>query len=117
VILLALLFATIFFTPYGASSGRHTQTVNVNGHQFFWDIRPRTVKAGRPVEFVLRSADVNHGFGVYRGDELVFQVQVVPDRKTTYVHTFRRPGVYRVLCIEFCGLDHHLMEATFTVAP
>jgi cytochrome c oxidase subunit 2 len=111
----SLLFATIFYTPYGQSSGRHTQTVRATAQQFFWDIRPKTIKVDQPVEFVLRAKDVTHGFGVYRGNEFVFQAQVVPDRATTYIHTFRRPGTYRVLCLEFCGLGHANMVSSFQV--
>ena len=32
-------------------------------------------------------------------------------------HVFERPGRYRVLCLEYCGLVHHDMLAEFTVTP
>ena len=71
----------------------------------------------RPVAFVTRSQDVNHGFGVYRGHELIAQIQVVPGKSSTLVHTFHRTGVYTVLCLEFCGVGHAAMRATFEVTP
>jgi cytochrome c oxidase subunit 2 len=114
--LAALLLATIFFIPYGKTAPRDAQIVRVTGVQFAWRLQPATIRAGKPVDFRLTSVDVNHGFGVYDAKErLVFQVQVVPGKTQRYVHTFRRPGVYRILCLEFCGIGHHLMEGSLTV--
>jgi cytochrome c oxidase subunit 2 len=115
-LLVALLLATIFYIPYGASAGTDRQVVRVRASQFAWRLDPATVKAGTPVEFELTSADVNHGFGVYdANDVLLFQVQVIPGKTQRTVHTFDRPGTYRILCLEFCGFAHHLMESTITV--
>ena len=116
--LLVLLFGTIFFTPYGESAPPGSQVVNVEARQFAFAIDPGTIRAGKPVEFRLRATDVNHGFGVYtEGDEFVLQAQVVPDGVTNVVHTFDEPGVYKILCLEYCGLDHHGMVAQFEVIP
>ena len=55
-------------------------------------------------------------FGVYDDEHrLVFQAQVVPGKTQKVVHTFRRPGHYQVLCLEFCGLKHHEMLSTLRV--
>ena len=114
--LLALLFGTIFLVPYGRGSSRHAQVVNVTARQFAWTFDPPSVRAGKPVEFRLRSLDVNHGFAVYSPKHtFLFQVQVVPGSTQKLVHTFARPGTYEVLCFEFCGLGHHLMQGSFTV--
>lgn len=115
-LLTALLFATIFLTPYGKGAGDPgAQQLNVKGVQFAWLVKGR-VRAGRPVQFNLTSGDVNHNLGLYTmGWKLLFQVQVVPGRTQHYVYTFRRPGSYRVVCLEFCGLDHHLMNTTIRV--
>jgi cytochrome c oxidase subunit 2 len=116
--LLALLFATIFVTPYGESAPPGSQVVEVESAQFAFILKPNEVRAGEPVAFQLRSSDVNHGFGVYtENDEFVLQAQVVPDFTTTVVHTFDEPGTYKVLCLEYCGLDHHKMVARFEVTP
>ena len=114
--LLALLFATIFLTPYGESAPPGSQVVTVQAQQFAFLISPSTVRAGRPVEFQLTSKDVNHGFGVYTEDDVfVLQAQVVPDFTTKVVHTFDEPGRYKVLCLEYCGLNHHGMVGQFRV--
>ena len=116
--LLALLFATIFFTPYGESAPPGAQVVTVEAQQFAFLISPSSVRAGVPVAFRLTSKDVNHGFGVYtEDDEFVLQAQVVPEFTTEVVHTFDEPGRYKVLCLEYCGLNHHGMVGQFEVLP
>lgn len=116
-ILVALLLATIWFTPYGQSSGANGQVVHVTAQQFFWKLSPSHVAAHRPVEFLVTSTDVYHGFGIYRGTQLIAQVEVVPKTTQKLVHTFATPGTYTILCLEFCGVGHHQMKATFEVTP
>lgn len=114
--LVALLFATIFFAPYGRSAPKDAQNVAVTAQQFGWIITPSRLKANVPVVFTLRSKDVNHGFGLYdAGDTLLAQVQVIPEQTAQLVFTFRKPGTYRVLCLEFCGAGHHQMVSTLEV--
>ncbi len=114
--LAVLLFATIFFTPYGESAGADKQVVRVEGFQFGWEIRPAQVRAGIPVELRLRARDVNHGFGLYNPDGVLLkQAQVMPGREQRLVYTFKEPGTYRILCLEYCGFAHHVMEATIQV--
>jgi cytochrome c oxidase subunit 2 len=115
-LLAALLFATIFFTPFGKGAPRNKQVVRVTGLQFAWAFDPQVVKANVPVEFQLTSADVSHAFAVYNAsDVLLFQVQVLPGKTQKAFYTFKKPGTYRVLCLEFCGFDHELMRSTIRV--
>lgn len=116
VLLTALLFGTIFFTPYSKGAGDPgAQQLSVRGVQFAWLVKGR-VRAGQPVQFNLTSGDVNHNLGLYTESwKLLFQVQVVPGKTQKYVYTFDKPGTYRLACLEFCGLDHHLMQTTLRV--
>jgi cytochrome c oxidase subunit 2 len=123
--LLAGLFViTAFFIPYGDTSTSGGQVVQVRGFQFGWTVDPPTVDADQPVEFRVRSSDVQHGFGLYRGTELLAQVQVPAVRpgsdsmlsdEQRLVYTFREAGTYELLCLEFCGEKHHMMHATIEV--
>lgn len=115
-VLLALLFATIWFTPYGHGSTNGDVIVNVRAQQFAWTLKPSTVPAHKRIEFRLTSADVNHDFGIYddRG-HFVAQAQVMPGKVQILVHTFTRAGRYQILCLEFCGLGHALMQGSFEV--
>ena len=112
LLLLGLLLSTIWLTPYGedsasASGGR---VVNVTASQFAWVVEPREVRAGEPIEFRIRASDVSHGFGLYDPDDkLVFQVQALPDALQKEYATLKKPGIYRIVCLEFCGVGHHLM--------
>jgi len=115
--LFALLLATIFYVPYGATAGANSQFVRVTGRQFAWQLdAPDRLVVGKPVVFYTKSVDVAHGFGVYNPDDkLIFQAQVVPQKTQKIVHTFTQPGTYTVHCLEFCGAGHHLMSTTFEV--
>jgi len=117
VALFALLMGTIFYVPYGDSAGPGGQVVRVTGVQFSWAIDvPQPLATGRPVTFIARSRDVAHGFGVYNPQgTLIFQAQVVSDHEQKIVHTFTEPGTYEVLCLEYCGKNHHEMRSTFEV--
>ncbi|CAF0701745.1 hypothetical protein MPNT_410011 [Candidatus Methylacidithermus pantelleriae] len=58
-----------------------------------------------PVEFLVRAADVNHGFGLYDPDgRLVAEVQAMPGYTNRLTYVFKKPGTYKVLCLEFCGV-------------
>jgi cytochrome c oxidase subunit II len=116
-LLAILLFSTILFTPYVESSPADAQTVRVEGRQFAWTLTPSRLQAGRAVRFVVRARDVNHNFAVYNpAGTLLFQVQAVPESDTIVRYTFKRPGTYTILCLEFCGLGHAGMQGSFTVA-
>jgi cytochrome c oxidase subunit 2 len=41
----------------------------------------------------------------------------MPGKTQKLVHTFSDPGTYEILCLEFCGVGHHKMTATFEVTP
>lgn len=116
VLLVSLLFATIFFTPYGRSSGKNGMSFDVKAQQFAFVIPGNAIKAGVPVVFHLTSADVNHGFAVFNeANEFLFQAQVMPGRTQDYVYTFKKPGNYRVVCFEYCGVGHDQMAGAFVV--
>jgi cytochrome c oxidase subunit 2 len=119
VLLVGLLFATIFFTPYGrGSSGGGGQRVDVVAEQFAFLMPGVTVRAGQPVEFHLTAKDVNHGFAVFNSKhEFLFQAQVMPEKTQIYRYTFEKPGRYTVECFEYCGLGHDEMRGTIRVTP
>ena len=47
----------------------------------------------------------------------VFRCSQMPGKTQDYVYTFRKPGVYHVLCLEYCGVGHHTMAAKLHVVP
>lgn len=111
--LVVLLGGTIFQLPYWSdtSDDKTPQSLEVTGRQFAWTIDPPRVRTGMKTKIEVRATDVNHAIGIYDPDGvLVKQVNVLPGVTQTIVLTFEEVGVYKVRCLEFCGVDHHLME-------
>jgi len=119
-IMAAFLFtaflATIFLIPYGESKGAETQVVKVTARQFSFQFEPPSVKAGTQVKFELVSEDTTHGFGVeYPTGGIAFQAQVVPQNTQSVYWTFKEAGSYPVICMEYCGVGHHVMLSKLEV--
>ncbi len=97
-------------------AGNDYQTVTVGAYQWYWTMAPDTVEAGKPVAFFVTGEDVNHGFGIYDENlKLVAQTQAMPGYTNKLVHTFDKPGKFKILCLEYCGLAHHAMVTELTV--
>lgn len=103
--------------PYSPPSNAATpQVVNAVGYQWYWEFDEDTVVAGQPVEFHVTAEDVNHGFGIYDEEtRLVAQVQAMPGYVNVLRYTFEQPGIYRILCLEYCGIAHHDMVGEIEV--
>ena len=116
--LIVLLALTLIDIPYGKGDPPKAQQVKVIAQQFAWNIQPSTVRAGQAVRFTLTSRDVAHGFGIYEGEKLLFQVQVPAAGESPQVvyFTFPRRGTYQINCLEFCGFHHYLMISTMKAA-
>ncbi len=108
------LWATPLRNDPRATDGE--RVVEVVGHQWFWEISEARVPADATVAFHVTSADVNHGFAIYDEDlRVVAQTQAMPGYVNVLRVRFPRPGSYRVLCLEYCGLVHHGMAASLEV--
>ena len=94
-------------------AGTTSMTVEVTGHQWFWQIRyPGTgaitanelhIPVGTRVELVAKTADVIHSFWV---PQLNRKIDMVPGRTNRILLFADKPGRYRGQCAEFCGLQH-----------
>ncbi len=74
------------------------------------------VPVGKWIEFRVTSRDVNHNFAVYDPDgRLLGQTQAMPGYVNRLFMRFEKPGTYKGLCLEYCGLAHHAMRGTFQV--
>jgi cytochrome c oxidase subunit II len=114
----AVIVLTFFYLPYASGSGAGRMLVKVTGGQFFWSLSPSRVRAGTSLRFDVTSVDVNHGFGLYDPHgHLVGSVQAMPGYHNQLDLTLRIPGSYQVRCLEFCGLNHAVMQGTFRVLP
>jgi len=132
VIIVGVAVVSLAFTlpmvPYPGKFGdkKPELTVKAVGEMWSWSLGPGsggasaggnlTLPVGKLVEFEVSSKDVNHNFAIYNSaGELVAQVQSMPDYTNRLFHTFDVPGRYYVLCLEYCGVAHHAMNAEFDV--
>jgi cytochrome c oxidase subunit II len=127
VVLLAILFAFVIRVMPAVSApspGSTRLTVEVIGHQWFWEVRyPGSaavtaneihIPAGTPVNVVARTADVIHSFWVPR---LNRKIDMIPGRRNRIELDVPDAGVYRGQCSEFCGLEHADMAFDVIVQP
>jgi len=103
--------------PYGPTHGGAdgpAVTVNARGYQWYWELDREEVPVGEEVAFRVTAGDVNHGFGIYdEDDRMIAQTQAMPGHVNVLRHTFSEAGTYTVLCLEYCGIAHHVMAARF----
>jgi cytochrome c oxidase subunit 2 len=122
IVLTGANYETLGKLPYvssfsAPSSAAATLPVEAVAEQWSWSIKPDAFRVGETVEFHVTSKDVNHGFALYNPDmRIVAQTQAMPGYTNVLRYTFNEPGVYRVLCLEYCGVGHHEMTAEINVA-
>ncbi len=80
-----------------------------------WGFEPSRVKVpvGSTVEILLASKDVTHGFQILGTN---VNLMAVPGSVTpSHIH-FDKPGVYSIVCHEYCGAAHESMNGVFEVS-
>ncbi len=111
----------LFGLPYDAaraSAGAPGDALVIEaiGHQWRWELSRDHVAVNQPVEFVVTTADVTHSFGIYDTEmHLVAQTQAMPGYTNRLRYTFTKAGTYQVLCMEYCGVGHHVMMTEIKV--
>jgi cytochrome c oxidase subunit 2 len=116
--LVVVLGGTIFQIPYWTddSNAKTPQKLEIVGQQFAFTVNPPRVRANEETRIELRAKDVSHAVGIYEPDgTLVKQVNILPGVTQKILVTFKKTGVYKLRCLEFCGLDHHLMQNDLVV--
>jgi cytochrome c oxidase subunit 2 len=121
-VLAGALAFTLPLTPYRAYAAvEPVMRVEVTGGMWNWQMKrsgegPFVIPAGKLIQFDVSSVDVNHGFGLYDdAGRLLGQAQVMPGYVNHLRVVFDKPGRYHVLCMEYCGVAHHVMFSEFTV--
>ena len=109
-------------------SGAGAITIDVIGHQWWWDFQYRDVSpsefvtspnelripVGVPVVLKVQSRDVVHSFWV---PNLHGKRDLIPGQITHMWFQADRPGVFRGQCAEFCGHQHAKMAFTVVAEP
>jgi cytochrome c oxidase subunit 2 len=93
--------------------------IDTNTYQVFfvasmWQFEPSEIyiPVGSEVDFYLTSKDVVHGFNI--SDKNVNMMAVYGAINKTTVK-FDKPGVYDIVCHEYCGIGHQNMRAQVIV--
>jgi cytochrome c oxidase subunit 2 len=128
IVLLSALFVwsdVFVIRSTAAPSPRSTaMTVQVIGHQWFWEIRydgGRIATANElhipvrtRVNVLGTTADVIHSLWV---PELNRKIDLIPGRTNSLLLYADRPGTYLGQCAEFCGVEHAHMELIVVAEP
>lgn len=125
--------AMILFTVFGLSIVQMTAanggdssnlTIEVVGHQWWWEVRyphDKVVTANevhlpvnQPARVVITSADVIHAFWV---PELQGKIDAIPGQSNSIRLQASREGTYRGECLTYCGLQHANMNFVVVAQP
>lgn len=79
-----------------------------------WQFQPSEIfiPVGSEVDFYLTSKDVVHGFNI---SEKNVNMMAVYGAITKTTVKFDKPGVYDIICHEYCGVGHQNMRAQVIV--
>ncbi len=135
-----LLFAVIIssyyalsYTPYNRYNNDNDNVISITviGQKWLWrlgngvysqkflkssDNDKIIIPKNKIINFYVSSDDVNHGLGIYNSNSLLLgQVQAMPGHIHVLSMKFKQSGVYKILCMEYCGVGHHVMQESFVV--
>ncbi len=127
ITLAALLIVGLTLLPKWTVDQAPDLRVHVSAEQFWWRITYEApdgrltesanevhLPANSAVEFVITSPDVIHSFWI---PALGGKMDAIPGRTNVLRLTPTRPGTYRGVCAEYCGLSHALMAFVVQVHP
>jgi len=79
-----------------------------------WSFRPGEIRvpAGSEITFYVTSKDVQHGFKIMNTN---INLMVLPGQVSKLKTTFATPGIYNIICHEYCGIGHHTMYGQIIV--
>lgn len=101
-----------FDEPGVFQTGEDTYDVVMVAQAWQWTPQEISVPAGAEVTFIVTSVDAVHGFLVPNSQ---INAMVIPGQITEVTQTFDEPGLYSVICHEYCGIGHHTMGGLITV--
>jgi cytochrome c oxidase subunit II len=91
-----------------------SQTYQVFAVASMWQFEPAEIyiPVGSEVDFYLTSKDVVHGFNISEKNVNMMAVYGAINKTTV---KFEKPGVYDIVCHEYCGVGHQNMHAQVIV--
>lgn len=92
--------------------GENEYEANMLAFAFGYAPENMEIPAGSTVHFNITSKDVVHGFEI-PGTNV--NMMVVPGEVNHLTYTFAKAGDYLVLCNEYCGVAHEMMQTRIIV--
>ena len=124
LILAGVFVLTLATLRASASEGKPPLTIEVVGHQWWWEVRYPDdtvltadeihIPVGRPVKVLLETADVLHSFWV---PNLAGKTDLITGHRTATWIQADSAGVWRGQCAEFCGMQHAHMALSVVAQP
>ncbi|MBE3593985.1 MAG: cytochrome c oxidase subunit II [Candidatus Carbobacillus altaicus] len=81
--------------------------VYIVGQIFSYNPNRIELPLGKPVHFYVTTKDVVHSFTII---DTTVNMMLIPGYVNSATYTFEKPGSYLVLCNEYCGAGHQLMQ-------
>jgi cytochrome c oxidase subunit 2 len=80
-----------------------------------WQFQPNQINipAGSEVDFFVTSKDVVHGFNIEEKNVNLMALYGNINKTTV---RFEKPGIYKIICHEYCGVGHQSMQAEVIVS-
>ncbi|MEJ2667660.1 MAG: c-type cytochrome [Deinococcales bacterium] len=81
-----------------------------------FSFNPATIDlpVGAHARFYLTSKDVLHGYMI---EGTTVNIEVIPSELAYFDYTFDKAGPHKVVCNEYCGINHQNMIGTINVLP
>ena len=106
--------------PYsGAFSKPHLKQIDRATYEAFmvakmWGFEPSEmyIPVGSELDIYLTSEDVVHGFHI---EKKALNLMAVPGAIVKQTVRFDQPGVYKIVCHEYCGTGHQNMQGEIIV--
>lgn len=96
-----------------AQSSAPKRVVKITAQRFQFSPASIGARAGETLELQISSLDFVHGLSI---PDLKLRADLPPQRLTTLVVKFDKPGTYDFLCDNFCGDHHEDMSGKFVVS-
>lgn len=101
-----------FDNPGYTDNGDGTGDLVLVAQAWLWTPNEVTVAAGTEVTIQAVSRDVIHGIRI---PDTNANVMVIPGQVSKIKVNFDEPGVYSLICHEYCGIGHQTMFMTINV--
>ena len=104
-----------FWSPAAMAGQQPPRVIEITASRFEFTPSEIEVSVGESVRLLIRSTDVEHGFGI---PTLGMRVEIPPSGEPVAIDFVgAEPGRHRFACHVFCGVGHGRMNGTLTIVP